>query len=122
MPQMRSLIGAGLHTTAAQAIQGASAATTFSAAGSTQGTAAALTSDVTLVTTVGAGQGVILPVGLEFDDYIVVNGQGVNALLVYPPTGAAINGLAANAGYSVAANKGARFIRIAPLVWVVVGP
>lgn len=123
MPQLRSMIAAGLHTTAANAIQGAAnVATAVSAAGATQGTATLLTADINLVTTVAASTGVLLSATADIgDEFLVINGQGTNALLVYPPVGGAINGLATNTGYSLAVNKGVRLVRASSTVWIAVG-
>ena len=72
-----------------------------SAAGTTQGTATALTNDYNVVTTVGASSGVVLPTATVGRRIIVVN-KGANALAIYPASGAAIDALAANAAISLA--------------------
>lgn len=74
-----------------------------SAAGSTQGTATALTSDYNAVTTVAAGAGVILPATVVGKVVIVAN-KGANALLVYPPASSAIDSGTTNSAYSLATN------------------
>ncbi len=77
-----------------------SASVTVTAAGSNQGTATQLTSDYNVVTTTPASTGVILPASLAGNKVTVVN-VGANALLVYPPVGAAIDGLSVNIPVSV---------------------
>ena len=78
----------------------------ISAAGSTQGTATALTVDENVVTTTGSGQGVVLPTAASpYGRSITIFNRGANALLVYPASGAAIDGAAANAGISVPVNS-----------------
>jgi hypothetical protein len=47
-----------------------------------------------------------------------VKNLGANALLVYPATGGAINALAANAGFSIAAAGQGRFLGRNNLNWV----
>lgn len=100
MPLAQRLAAAGLSAAASQAILGTVAAS-FTAAGSNQGGAPLLPADTTNVTAGGAGTGVILPVMNQSDSLEVYNGTGA-ALLLYPPTGAAINGGSANAAYSIA--------------------
>jgi len=94
------MVTAGLSAIQAQAVQG-TVANSLTAAGSTQATALLLGADINNVTTVAASTGVIAPAMNPGDDIIVRNG-GANALLLYPPVGASINGLGVNAGYSIA--------------------
>jgi len=65
------------------------------AAGTTQGTATALTSTISSVDTVASGTGVILPAALAGYTITVTN-HGVNTLLLYPATGETVEGLAVN--------------------------
>lgn len=88
----------------------------ISAAGTTQGTATALVSDITQVSTVGSGQGVILPSSEPGKIFRVVN-KGANALLVYPPSGSQINALAANAGFSLAVDAAQEFFCATTTIW-----
>ena len=67
--------------------------TAISAAGTTQGTATTLTNALNGISTVAAGAGVVLWTGTAGDCQLVYNG-GANAVKVYPPSGAKINGLA----------------------------
>lgn len=87
---------------AALSIPGALVTTsaTVSAAGSNQGTATALTSDLNIITTVGSGTGVVLQTAAAGKTVIVVN-KGANALVVYPASGGAIDALGSNVGISV---------------------
>jgi hypothetical protein len=78
-----------------------SVATGLVATGASQGTALALTADINMFATVAAGTGAILPALNPCDVSTVFNG-GANALALYPPVGAKINGLGANAAYNVA--------------------
>jgi len=102
------LLGSGLPARAASAIAG-DVQNTVTAAGTTQGTATTVYGDNVIVTTCPASAGVVLSTDSGFgpgDDVFVAN-QGANACLVYPPSGAQINALAVNAGFSVAAGKSA---------------
>lgn len=66
-----------------------------SAAGSTQGTATALTSDENVVTTVASNTGVVLPASTAGIVITVVN-KGANPLNVYPPVSSAIDAAGTN--------------------------
>lgn len=100
MSLAQRLVTAGISAIQAQAIQG-TVANTLTALGTTQGNALMLGADINNFTTVAAGTGAIAPAMNPGDDIIVRNG-GANALLLYPPVGGVINGLGANAGYSIA--------------------
>jgi hypothetical protein len=73
------------------------------AAGTTQATATALTADNNFVTSVAAGTGVTLPAGAAGREISVVN-RGANPLMVYPASGAQIDGAGTNIGVSVPVN------------------
>ncbi len=75
--------------------------TGVSAAGSSQTTATQLVADAAIVSTVSAGQGVILP--NRTGEFVVTNSSGTN-LTVYPPVGSTFAGSALNAGRTVNAN------------------
>jgi hypothetical protein len=91
-----------------------------SGAGTTQATAAAITTDLTVFTTVALNAGAILPVATQAgEDCFVVN-AGANALSLYPPTGGILNAAAANAAVSVAAGKSAHAVFAGSGRWVVV--
>lgn len=88
----------------------------LSGAGTTQGTATAITKQTNEFTTVGAGQGAILP-SPEQGEFIFVANAGANALSVYPASGHSINALAANASFSLAAGKNAMFWAATATKW-----
>ncbi len=110
-------MGSGCPPLQAQASVGllSSNSNNLTATGASQGTALALPSDFNIFTTVAASTGAILPAASSqnnpADSYIVVN-HGANALSVYPPTGGKIANGAANAAFSVAANKTAQFLHL----------
>lgn len=91
------------------------------AAGTTQATAAAITADLTVFSTVAASAGAILPApsAAGADDFFVVN-AGANALAVYPPVGHKINAGATNAAVSVPVGKSAHLVYAGGVQWIAV--
>jgi hypothetical protein len=108
MPRAEYLVAAGFTVRDAEALLG-TVDGAVSAAGSDQAGATLLTADHSLVTTISAGQGVRLPSMTVRDSMSVANGHATEALLVYPPSGWAINGAAANGPMSLPPRKGAAF-------------
>ena len=94
------LVQAGLSAVQAAAIAG-TVADNLTATGSTQGGGLPLGADTNRFTTVAANTGAILPAMNPGDSIEVIN-VGANALKLYPPVGGQINGLGANAAYSIA--------------------
>lgn len=77
-----------------------SVGTSISAAGTTQGTATALTKEMNIVSTVASGaNGVVLPTAVA-GMVLTITNTTANTLNVFPASGAAINSLAANASFS----------------------
>lgn len=97
----------GLSALQAQSVLGQSAKNLVGA-GTTQNGATPLSVGSMHFSTVGASTGARLP-PMNAGESVVLFNSGANALTVYPDFGAAINGLSANAGFSVAAGKGAIF-------------
>lgn len=93
-----------------------SIATGISAAGTTQGTATALSKSFNEVTTVAAGSGVSLPAP-EAGELVVVANQGANALSVYPASGHSINNLSANTAQSLATDTRRIFFALSTSKW-----
>lgn len=110
----------GLSSVAQQAI-GGSQTTGISAAGTTQATATALTTDLNNVSTCAAGAGVLLPIGENGKTVRVYNGTA-NALLVYAPVGGTINQNATTLGYSIAAGTASDFQYTSTLTISAVSP
>jgi hypothetical protein len=88
----------------------------LTAAGTTQGTALAITNQTNEFTTVAASSGGILP-SPEQGEFIFVANAGANALNVYPASGHSINALGANAAFSLAAGKNALFWAATATKW-----
>ena len=94
------LFGSGLPGLTVQALcQDVNASVT--AAGTNQSTATELTNAVNYITTVAAGTGVVLYSGLTAGDSQLIYNAGANPLLIYPFSGAQINGIGTNAGITL---------------------
>jgi len=104
MPVPSRIQGAGNRPFAVGAIAG-DVADSLTATGSAQGDALALNAVFNIVTTAAASSGVRLLVS-EPGSELVVKNLGANTLNVYPATGQAINALAANAAFTIAASSG----------------
>jgi hypothetical protein len=87
---------------------------TLAAAGTTQGTAAALTARTTKVTGATGTNGVMLPANPGW--YAVWN-NAANPLKVYPPVGSQISTIGANGAYNQAANCLTVYYRAAAGQW-----
>ena len=94
--------------------------TSISAAGATQGTATALTKDISIVSTVSAGQGVVLPTAIA-GMVLIVNNTSATSLNVYPAVGAVINTLATDAAYTHVAGASLQYYAISSTQWYTVG-
>ena len=97
-----------------------SVGTGISAAGSTQGTATALTKTVNIVSTVAAGSGVVLPTAVAGRLIYVVNTNG-NSVQVYPASGAAINSLATNANLTQSSGGALQYVASSATQWYTLG-
>lgn len=107
-----SQLNAALGTQGALAVLGELA--TVAAAGTTQGTATALTAVNNIVTTVAAGSGVKLPVTptVSANDRLHVANHGANTLAVYPPSGGSLSSNTANVPALISTKKCADFLCI----------
>ena len=94
------------------------ASSTIAAAGNSQGTATAITTQFTYVTASDGTKGVILPTTTTAGTMIIVHNT-VNAqnLKVYPPTSGTINGGSANTEVVVAGEETAFFFWVAANTW-----
>jgi hypothetical protein len=106
------VLGSGTPGAAVTAICG-DVATGLTAAGSTSGTALALSAVHNVVATTAASTGVRLPPA-ETGAVSVVANNGVSSLTVYPASGT-IDGAASVA---IAANKRRVFVGTSPTTWV----
>jgi glutamate-1-semialdehyde aminotransferase len=117
MTQESKVIGQGIWAEAAQQLISGDVLTGQSASATGQANATAITADITVFSTVIASGAAILPVNAGSADILVMNGQASNALLVFPPVGGTINGGSANASYSQAVSKCARYVTADGLNW-----
>ncbi len=102
MPLAKNVMRGGVSAAAARALNGNEVQATITAAGTTQGGAAACEGDVNIVSTATTGQGVKLSAyGIAGDSQIVYNSTSAD-IKVYPPTGGNVNQLAANSGFVLA--------------------
>lgn len=102
MPSKAQLMASSANPALANKL-GVDPLASFTAAGTTQGTATSLTANFANVTTSSISSGVIL--AAPFERTFVYN-AGPNTLTVYPPVGGTFVGLAINAGATVAAGSG----------------
>ena len=113
------VFGAGFSIPAIEAVC-KDVTTGISAAGTNQATATELTSAVNFVSTVTADTGVVLDSdGSAGDSQLIYNG-GANPLRVYPPTGAAINGLPANTAAIIPINTAVQFFCGSSTQWTAI--
>lgn len=110
----------GLSAVAQAAVSG-DQTTGISAAGTTQATATALTTDANFISTCAAAAGVILPIGENGKTCHVYNG-GVGICYVYPPVGGTINQNATNILYALAPGTAGDFTYSAALTISTVSP
>ena len=95
-------------------------AATVSAAGSTQGTATALTKTYNIVSTASASQGVVLPAATAGLIINVFNISG-NTIKVYPTSTQTIDGGSANAPVEIVTANGSEFVGTGTGTWRQVG-
>lgn len=115
---LRNLMGAGIGAQAASLLNGL-VADNLTATGSVQGDALALPGDVNVLSVVPTGSGVRLPALPQPGDETLIANLGANALTVYPPPGANIEGGATNAPFSLPSGASAEFIaRVGSSNWI----
>ena len=117
MTQEYKVVGQGIWGEAAQQLISGDVLTGQTANATTQATATAITADITVFSTVASTGAAILPNNSSAADILVMNGQATNALIVFPPVGGTINGGSANASYSQAVSKCARYVTADGLNW-----
>jgi hypothetical protein len=109
---------AGVPFGNAQGINGR-VATGLSAAGTTLGTATALTSTMNVLSTVAAGAGVSLYANAAIADEMEVYNGGANAVRVYPDSASnSINQLSAGTAMLLAVNTACKFRKVSSTQWI----
>lgn len=96
-------------------------ASVVAAAGSAQGSAAALTGQFNAVTSADGTKGVVLPTGVAGMQIVVVNTSASNILNVYPAGAAAINALSASAAFVLGPGLAGIFGATSTTQWYVDG-
>ena len=98
-----------------------SVSTSITAAGTTQGTATALTKEINVVSTVSAGaNGVVLPTAVA-GMVLTITNSSATALNVYPASGGQINALGTNIGLSQPGAATLQFVAPTATQWYSVG-
>lgn len=98
-------------------INAVNASAAVTAAGTTQATALLLSSTFTVVNSVPAGAGVVLPTSTASLRFVVYNDDAANSLLVYPDTGSQFEALGANVPISIAPGGRVEFVCTAAGQW-----
>lgn len=119
MPLLKNLIGTGIVPGQAESIMG-KVSSALTATGSSQTDALLLPSTICEFTTVASSTGARIPANLDPSDKIFIYNGGANTLSVYPPTGELIQNGAANAAFSVAANKAVLLVKRASTKWMAI--
>ena len=112
------LFGSGLTTLTVASMT--DVATGLTAAGTNQGTAYEITSAKNAFTTVASGTGAVLDSDARGGDAQLIYNGGANTLRVYPPSGAGINNLAANAAVLLAPATACEFHCMSTTLWTAV--
>lgn len=85
--------------------------------GASQGAAVGIPTSASIINPAAGVANYILPTGASLaKEYYVANPTAV-AATIYPPVGGTINGNAANAAFTAAANSLSKFIAFGPLTW-----
>jgi len=90
------------------------------AAGTTQGTATALTNTVNNITTVAASTGVVLPVPVQAGARLLIRNGGANILRIYPQASAQINTLGTNVPLQLETGALIEFVAFTTAQWYTV--
>jgi len=116
MAYASEIMQGGFSAGSAKAVQGQTK-TGISAAGTVIGDATALTTSMSILSTVASGAGVQIKDGEINDSAIIYNG-GANACKVYPPTGDSINQLSASAAVTLATNSALMLVKASTSQWI----
>jgi hypothetical protein len=94
----------------------------MAAAGTTQATAAELTADRVMVTTIteASAEGVILPLGNLNDEVFIINGHATANLFIWPRSGGKLNNASADSNLTLPPNRAAHFRGINDKNWAVI--
>lgn len=116
MTTQNKLVQGGMWADAAKQTAIGDLIGSLTASATTQATATAITSDISVFTTVAASGAARLSGTDGASDVVVFNNQATNALIVFCPVGGTMNGTS-NGSVSVPVNKTARFVTADGLAW-----
>ncbi len=87
--------------------------------GTSATTAAAIRSNLVVLTTAGSQTGAILPATASIGDFIYITNPTSTTGIIYPDSGGTLNGgTVTTGGQNLAQNKTAIYIKVASLTWV----
>ncbi len=121
MALVAQIMASGIPSQAAKVINGGIYDNgALTASGTTKANALVLTLPKNYVSICSSGKAVGLPAANQGDEVEVYN-NGANALAVFTPVGTTDNftTLSANAGFTISAQKGARFSKCTSAIWMV---
>jgi hypothetical protein len=111
------MLGAGMPAAQANALGLTKSSLTTT--GTTAATAALIRSNLVVLTTAGSQTGALLPSTASIGDFVIVTNPTATTGIVYPDSGATLNGgTATTGGQNLAQNKTAMYIKVAALTWV----
>lgn len=110
------LTGAGMPPLQAQLVGNTVA--TVAGIGTTQGAAAPLLNNVSLLTTAGGATAFVISTIWAIGDSITVFNTTSTAALIFPPSGGNINGGSTDASVSLAQNNAATYLRVSSVEWI----
>ncbi len=110
MPRAQNLMGVGFSAQQALASGGQNVATVAGVGTAQTGAASMGSADVIIGTTSGGATAFILP-DMNVGESVIFFNSSATAALVFPVTGAQINGLGANNSFSAAQNRPVLFVR-----------
>jgi hypothetical protein len=113
-----SAVSGATSTTTLNGLVVNSISAAVSAAGTTQGTATGLVSNINNVTVVtAAAAGVRLPTAVAGMRILIRNSDSLDILSIYPATGGTINALAANAAFTIIAGATIELVATTTTQW-----
>lgn len=110
MPRAQTLMGAGFPAVQSLAVCGPNVLTVAGVGTAQTGAASMGIADVIIGTTTGGNTAFVLP-DMNVGESVVFFNSSATAALVFPVSGAQINGLGANNSFSAAQNRPVQFIR-----------
>ena len=117
MALAKNVMGAGISSGQARAINGNNVNSAVTGTGTTLATGAAITADVNVITGGAEATGVVLYSGVPGDSQIVFNNTSTYKY-VYPHSGGNVNQLAASSGFILAPYTAVHCVLTSSTQWV----